>query len=247
EDMALAGRVAAESLAIYEELGNRFGIADANWMRVRSPVWALTPGDGMPFAEELLAQARGLGDHRWGRALLMVSNGFRRVGRLDEAESMLLEAEAAADRAGAPIPRAIVARTLGHAHLSRGETDAAGAAFRRDLALCSEVGDRVGVWIALAGLGVALLAGGHEAEAREQLQQSLRVVGSELRSGVGRLTGVVCLRGLARIAATDDAERAARLLGAADTLEPDVATAPSMAPPAVDMAFVDALRARLPP
>src|SRR5581483_3720658 len=83
EDMALAGRVAAERLAIYEELGNRFGIADANWMRVRSPVWALTPGDGMPFAEELLAQARGLGDHRWGRALLMVSNGFRRVGRLD--------------------------------------------------------------------------------------------------------------------------------------------------------------------
>jgi predicted ATPase/class 3 adenylate cyclase len=117
---------------------------------------------------------------------------------------------------------AMATNNLGDLALLRGDYHQAAAHFEESLALARELSDMHLVAAVLANLGFGALEQGHHDKARAWLSESL-TVSQEL----GNLEVVVwCVEGIAAVEASEKAERAATLLGAAESLREQMGAVP---------------------
>ena len=168
------------------------------------------------YAREGLALYRALADEG-GVARSLAYLGVVAASEGDEkrARSLYEEAGALARRIGDRWALALAVSNQGNLALNRGDYPQASALCRESLTLQRELGDKRGMAISLNNLAYAALHEGRHRDAVAPLQQSL-----QLAQELGDRDGIAYrLEGLAVVAAAeDDAQRAARLLGAAERL-----------------------------
>jgi hypothetical protein len=110
-------------------------------------------------------------------------------------------------------------RTIGHLALQQQEWDAARAVYEESLALLEELGNKVRVGAAQRDLALVACARRDWVEARARIEESLAL----FRQVGGQIEAMGCLETLAEIVGGEgEAERGARLLGAAEALSETV-------------------------
>ncbi|MEV0109735.1 protein kinase [Nocardia sp. NPDC050799] len=192
----IAALCAAGGLAAQHGEFAAAGIALAEAQDLAGPAAALISRAQIAFFEGILALARGESDVAPGR--------FERAAELTES-----------DPAGWLRMSALT--LLGWAHELNANTDRARDYYRRVLAATEPRHEILHRAAALRGVGVAVWRDGERGQARQLLEESLRV-NSGLNSTV---LNMFCLEGLAWILDTrTEAERAAILMGAAQGLRP---------------------------
>ncbi len=211
-----------ESLALRREMGDQWGIA----MSLGNlGLLALAQGD-YPTArarhEESLALCREIGD-KTGIATALNELGVLALAQGDTTaawarfEESLALCHEMGDKRG--IATSVI--NLGTVALELGDTTAARARFEDSLALCREMDNKSSMAYALLGLGLLDLAQGVSAggmvaaiaEARQHITDSLRLR-QELGEPRPLTSSLIGMAGLAL--QTDNARRAAQLLGAVD-------------------------------
>jgi ATP/maltotriose-dependent transcriptional regulator MalT len=218
-----ARAVLEEGLTLFEQAGDRWGLA---FGRFCLGLAAMTRRE-LVLAETLLAQSvadfRVLGD-RWAAALTLGSSGdvaylqgyyARAAERIEEGLAIFRER---ADTRSI----AIWSTSLGDVARSLGDGRRAEIAYREGLALFRELGHRPETAGTLYRLAMALLERGERPAAAALLAEALALFEA---AGNGRGLAF-CLAGAA---GTTGGERAARLLGAAETAQPELA---ALLPPA---------------
>jgi non-specific serine/threonine protein kinase len=209
---------AAEGLALARAAGNR---SMAAWALVDLGIVAIYRGD-YPAAQVHLAEAatlaQAVGDHRlMDHVLFQQGRLLYFAGEYTAACRALEEALAGARRAG-PGRLFYVAYILNWLSLAlarQGEYERARALQEESLALKRQVGERQAIGNSLQSLGLIARLEGNVAEAHDRFIAALRL---QWEAGE-RLALPWTLEGLAWVAAArGQAERAARLLGAAATV-----------------------------
>ena len=215
-DFATARTFVDESLSLYEELNDEWGIAAA---LNASGVGARDRGDyeaAQRDFERSLVCWRSLSDQvTIARCLHNVANVAKVRGDYARAHSALREAaeifERMHDRSGA----AWSINQQGDIVREQGEVNAAGAHYERALKMFRDAGDRWGSARSLADLGYVYCEQRRYEKAHEAYREALQIF-AELghKRGVARaLEGSACLA-----AARGQAERALKLAGAAEQL-----------------------------
>jgi tetratricopeptide (TPR) repeat protein len=210
-----AGRSARyeASLALYRELGDRGGVARAlnNLGMV-----ALDRDDfraARALHEESLAIFRSFDDqHSIAMCLANLAYGAMELGDLAAAAEMLVEANAIRERLGDSLGLARSLMGLAVVRGRAGERERAAALMDECLRLCRELGDEATLAHALARRGDAARAEARDRDARRDYAEALALS----RRVAGRRVVVMCIEGLAALAARQPApDVAARLETAA--------------------------------
>ena len=205
-----------ESLALFRELGDKQGIAEAldGLGEIATEV-----GDyetAVPLLEEFLALNLELGDKRGiansliqlGWAALRPGDYTLAVARLEEALRLL--------RQLGDVPNSALALAgLGEIALRQGNYERATTLLEESLSIRRKLGHKWGIGVCLGSLGWVALRRGDYEQATRTLVESLLV-----RQTIGDKGGIAwCLEKLAGVAfAQQNAKRAARLYGAASAL-----------------------------
>jgi predicted ATPase/DNA-binding CsgD family transcriptional regulator len=204
-----------ESLAIFRELGDRWGIANA--LQNLGSV-SLLQGDYAAAAtliDESLALWRELGD-TWGIGVALGMRGALALDLRDyeRAGPLLEESLALGQKLGDTWTIAGQLGILAELAREQGQYERARALLEA-LSLGQELGDRGGVAWSLSQLGRVACKQGDYKEAIALCRESLRIFRER-----GESWGIaMCLESLARVAgATGQPEHAARLFGAAGTI-----------------------------
>jgi predicted ATPase/DNA-binding CsgD family transcriptional regulator len=215
-DYASSRSLYEESLALFRELGDKQGIAEAldGLGEIATEV-----GDyetAVPLLEEFLALNLELGDKRGiansliqlGWAALRPGDYTLAVARLEEALRLL--------RQLGDVPNSALALAgLGEIALRQGNYERATTLLEESLAIRRKLGHKWGISVCLGSLGWVALRRGDYEQATRTLVESLLV-----RQTIGDKGGIAwCLEKLAEAAsAQQNARRAARLYGAASAL-----------------------------
>ncbi|HZD70994.1 MAG TPA: BTAD domain-containing putative transcriptional regulator, partial [Actinomycetes bacterium] len=205
-----------ESLELYRQAGDRWGIAHA---LVKLGLAAGGLGDtnrAKASLDESLRLFRDL-DDGWGVATTLGWLGFAAVveGSLEQARSAYQESLTWFQEQGDSSGAGMALGFLGDLAILRGELDRAGELLRESLELTQEIGDRSGTARSLASLGRLALRRGRNRDAADLYGRALRM----LENLGDREDASVCLEGVAELAWRGASHhRAAVLLGAAEVL-----------------------------
>ncbi len=242
-EYARAAAALQESLALFRDAGNRRGVADA--LSVLGLVEEYQ-GDHQRAAEVLQESVelyRAIGSRAGvasvtgtlGRVALHEGDVRRAVDLAEESVTLFREL---GDRRGT----ATSLRLLGEGLLHRGELDRAWTCAGESRVLFQDLGDRWAIGYALRLLAAIALLREEYGDAHRWYAESLALH----REHGDRLGIVKCLEGLMRLmAATNQPERGARLLGAADRLRGEIgAPRTNVEAPVVEQGIVQ-LRAAL--
>jgi predicted ATPase/DNA-binding CsgD family transcriptional regulator len=194
---------------------------------------------GQSELEESLGMWRALGDRYWTAVVLnMLGAHLRERGGWERATDLLETGLAAAREIGDGSLIGLSLINLGDLARYRGDDERAASMYQESLALFRKAGDLRRIAFSLIGLA-------HIANRRGDLEQAL----VSYREGLAYARNVgdrqhiaVCLEGLADVArAQGQPVRAARLLGAAETLRDVLGISPSLAQRDVYGYLVEAL------
>jgi predicted ATPase/DNA-binding SARP family transcriptional activator len=167
------------------------------------------------LAEESLELQRPLGDDvALARALVLLGTIRTEQGAHDESVSLLEEALSLARRSEFDQVIAFAVNHLGMALVSAGEYERFGPVGREAVELARKVGDRPGECGALTNIAYAALLADEVAAAATHFAETLSLA-LEIRDPLGIASAFEGFAGVA--AARGNGERAARLLGAAET------------------------------
>jgi predicted ATPase/Tfp pilus assembly protein PilF len=215
-DHEAARRSAGQSLRIWQELGDKQGVAN---MKHNLAVVAMSEGDydtAYRLNGEVLEMFSELGE-RWSMALSLANLGLVALyrGEYEEARARLEESLALRREVGDTQGVAQSLNNLGTVLRRVGDPATAYALHDEALEIFRELGDRWSASVCLANMGLAELNRGEYDEARSLLKESL-----ETFRELGVKNGVATsLNGLGGVAAqTGEARHAALLFGAAEAL-----------------------------
>jgi predicted ATPase/DNA-binding SARP family transcriptional activator len=221
-----------ESLALYRELGDKDGIAEAlNNLGV--VVSELNEYErSLDYYEEALALRRETGNKRSmalllyniGTTLVFLDNVDRGAGYLEECVTIYKELQ---DQWGV----ALALQGLGMVPMAQGDFPRAGELLTESVTLFRELGDKSALSISLVSLGQARLYGG-DTGSEQSFIEALQIF-NELQQTLGPFHAE-CLEGLAGVSgARGRPEKAARLFGAAESIREaiDVSLTPAMREP----------------
>lgn len=241
-DFRAASTFHEASLALHRQIGDRQSIAYAANNLANT---ALQLGDharARALYEETIALTRELGDVR-GVAFGSVNLAAVATseGDLGQARALHEEILATIRELGDRWMEAFALDTFASATSRAGDRQGAGALHAEALAILEEIGDRRGVARVLTHLGDLALSDGDTAQARGLFRQSLAI-----RQDLGDMPGLAsAMENLAGAVAADDADAAARLHGAAESLREAIrAMVPPQAAVTHDQNLAD-LEARL--
>ena len=230
------------SLALHRQMGDpqSIGYAANNLANA-----ALQLGDharARDLYEEAVAAARALGDER-GAAFgsINLADVATREGDLAAARALHEEIMATIRELGDRWMEAFALDTFARAANRAGDREAARSLHVEALAILEGMGDRRGVARVQTHLAQLALSDGDSEQARDLFRQSLAI-----RQDLGDMPGLAsAMENLAGAIATDDAEAAARLHGAAESLREALrAMVPPQAAGIHDQSLAD-LEARL--
>jgi predicted ATPase/DNA-binding SARP family transcriptional activator len=232
----------AEAHALYEQLGDRQGLATALWS-LGAFQYGRAPATARAFLNEGLGLFRELGN-RWGIAWCLTHLGatYHVESDLPSARRLLAEAIMAAREAGCPSQLSVCLNHLGIVWEKQGDLAAARACFEEALALTQHRGERSASEWSLRNLGRVASAQGDHAAARVYLAEAVTHCWR-----MGHRTAIAeILQTMARDAmAQGHAARAARLFGAVDTLREEIGASLSPADREEHERLAGAARVRL--
>jgi predicted ATPase/DNA-binding SARP family transcriptional activator len=182
-DLGAACLPAEESAAIYRELGDPHGLAEALEFIGSTLVWEGEASLGRARLEEALALCRKAGD-QWGEALAL----YRLGGSLADyagdptGRAMLEECASILEDVGEKYVLTSVLIALGILDVGFGEYAAARARFEHGLAMAREIEHPWGMADALTNLGCVYRILGEYSAAQSHLEKSLQVYQAHGRS-----------------------------------------------------------------
>ncbi|MFQ5874043.1 MAG: tetratricopeptide repeat protein, partial [Dehalococcoidia bacterium] len=215
-DLGRAAELFEESLTLYQELGDKWGIADS---LSNLGVIVRQQGDleqAVELFEESLALDQELGNKQGiAISLLSLGNVVVEQGNYERAAELFEEGLALSRELGDKRDIAASLTNLGGVAVEQGDLGWAAELFEESLALDQELGDKEGIASSLSGLGEVARHQGDLGQAVELFEESLTLY-RELGDKRG---STECLEGLAGLTcARGQPERAARLFGAAEAL-----------------------------
>lgn len=218
-DFRAASTFQAASLAIHRQIGDRQSVAYAANNLANTAVQLGDHARARALYEEAISLTRELGDVR-GVAFgsINLADIAAREGDLATAQDLEQEILASIRNLGDRWTEAFALDAFARAAGRAGERERARSLHVQALAILEELGDRRGVARVLTQLAALALSEGDSAEARGLFHQSLTI-----RQELGDMPGLAsAMENLARAVATDDAEAAARLHGAAESLRESI-------------------------
>jgi predicted ATPase/class 3 adenylate cyclase len=241
-DFQAASRFHESSLALQRQVGDQQTVAYAANNLANA---ALQLGDharARALYEEAIALTGALGDRR-GAALgsINLADVATRQGDLGTARALHEETLATIRELGDRWMEAFALDSFARATSRTGDREAARSLHAQALTMLEEMGDRRGVARVLTHLAELALSEGDTARARDLFRQSLAI-----RQDLGDMPGLAgAMENLADAVGSDDAEAAARLHGAAESLREAIrAMVPPQTAAAHDQGLAD-LEARL--
>jgi tetratricopeptide (TPR) repeat protein len=175
-DTATAYSMAEESAAIFRELGDKVGQADALSMSGGALLYQAEITPGLSKLAEALALYREAGN-RWGiaRGLCNLAIWRMRLGDREATEAMIREGMRILEEVGDRwILMAMLIR-VGPLACESGDYTSAQASAERSLTLARELGDPDGIESAFIILGLVSSAQGNYPSARSHFREALRV------------------------------------------------------------------------
>ncbi len=203
------------SLTLHREMGDRQSVAYAANNLANTAVQLGDHARARTLYEETVALCREVGDLR-GIAFgsINLADVATRQGDLDAALVLHDEVMASVRERGDRWTEAFALDTFAGATSRTGDRETARSLHVEALAILEELGDRRGVARVLTHLAELALTDGDTARARGLFRQSLAI-----RQDLGDMPGLAsAMENLAGAVAIDDAEAAARLHGAAESL-----------------------------
>ena len=175
-DLGAARPLAEESAAIYRELGDQRGLAEALTITGLTLVWQGEAILGRTRLEEALTLYREAGD-RWGEAQVLYRLGsfLSDYGGDQVGQGMLAESAAILEELGESYLFAGVLASLGVVETSLGNYAAARAHFEHSLAIAREIGHPWGIADVLTNLGCLFRIQGDYGTAQTCLESAQRV------------------------------------------------------------------------
>jgi predicted ATPase len=199
--------------------------------------------DALAHAERAVALCREAGDAvNLARSLNGLGNIAVARGDHDRARGVFDESIALARESGDERVLATLLSNAGNLALNEGDYERATALARESLGLAERLGQREGVAIGRLNIGVAAVLGGRGREALEPLRDSV-VEAAGMGYGEVVAYGLVALAAI--VADGEDADGAARLLGAGEGLLEQAAATLEPTERGLHDRTVTALRARL--
>jgi tetratricopeptide (TPR) repeat protein/transcriptional regulator with XRE-family HTH domain len=178
-----AGRLCAESLTLYQRLGNRLGEAKVHF----NLATALADGQGrladaLGHAEQALRLYQAMGD-KASEATALNNAGWihGQLGDYQQARALCRQALSLCEEVGHLWLEGHVWDSLGYAERHLGNLAEAASCYQRALSRYREAGDRLSEAIGLGYLGDTCQAAGQRAQAREAWQEALAIF-DELRN-----------------------------------------------------------------
>jgi predicted ATPase/class 3 adenylate cyclase len=214
-DFRAASTFHAASLALHRQIGDRQSVAYAANNLANTAVQLGDHEQARTLYEETIALTRELGDVR-GMAFgsINLADVAARGGDLVAAQDLEEETLASIRNLGDRWTEAFALDAFARTARRAGERERARSLHIEALAILEELGDRRGVARALTHLADLALSDGDSARARGLFRQSLAI-----RQDLGDMPGLAsAMENLAGAVALDDAEAAARLHGAAESL-----------------------------
>jgi len=241
-DFQAASTFHEECLALHRRMGDRQSIAYAANNLANAAVQLGDLTRARALYDESIALVRELGDVR-GAALgtINLADVAARQGDVEGARALYQEALATVRKLGDRWMEAFALDSFATATARAGDREAARSLLVEALAMLQALGDQRGVARVLTHLADLALAAGDTARARGLFRQSLAI-----RQDLGDMPGLAgAMESLAGAVAADDADAAARLHGAAESLREAIrAMVPPQAATAHEQALAD-LEARL--
>jgi len=182
-DLGAARLPAEESAAIYRELGDQHGLAEALTLIGFTLVWQGEANLGQARLEEALAICRKAGD-RWGeaQALHRLGSFLADYAGNPTGPAMLEESAAILEDLGEKYVLTSVLISLGIVDVGLGEYAAARARFEHGLAIAREIEHPWGMADALTNLGCVCRILGEYSTAQSHLENALQVYQEHGRS-----------------------------------------------------------------
>ncbi|MGH2407876.1 MAG: ATP-binding protein, partial [Candidatus Limnocylindrales bacterium] len=218
-DFRAASRFHEASLALHREMGDALSVAAAANNLANTAVQLGDYARGRELYGETIAISRAQHDVR-GVAFgsINLADVATRQGDHEEARQLHTEILALIRELGDRWVEAFVLDAFGRATSLAGDMDAARSLHIEALAILEELGDRRGVARVLTNLAGVALASGDTPRARDLYRQGLAI-----RQDLGDMPGLAsAMESLAGAVAADDAEAAARLHGAAESLRESI-------------------------
>jgi predicted ATPase/class 3 adenylate cyclase len=241
-DLRAASSFHEASLALHRLLGDHQSIAYAANNLANSVLQLGDHARARALYEEAVALAAEVGDVR---GMTFGSINLAEIATLkgDRATADALHDEILATirQLGDPWMEAFALDTFGRAVSRAGDREAARSLYTRALSILRDVGDRRGVARVMTHIAELEMSTGETAAARGLLRESLAI-----RQELGDMPGLAsAMESLAGAVAIDDAEAAAHIHGAAESLRAAIrAMVPPLAAAAHDQSLAD-LEARL--
>lgn len=175
-DHSAAHTLAEQSAAIYRELGDKRGLADALMVIGQTLRWQGEVNLGHSRLEEALALYREMGD-QWNvaRSLYRLGTYLADFGGDIAGQSMLEESSAILEELGDRFLFVSVLVSRGIIALSSGDYAHARSHFDRSLAIAREIGDSWEMADALTNIGCILRIQGDYAAASSHFEEALRI------------------------------------------------------------------------
>jgi predicted ATPase/DNA-binding SARP family transcriptional activator len=182
-DLGTARTPAEQSAAIYRELGDQRGLAEALTVSGRMLIWQGEATIGCAQLEEALAIYRKVGD-RWGEAQALFRLGISLADYSGDlgGKAMLEESAAIMDGLGEKYLFDSFLISLGIVDMGLGDYAAARTRFERGLATAREINHPWGIADALTNLGCVCRIQGEYTTAQSHLEEAHRVYQEHGRS-----------------------------------------------------------------
>jgi predicted ATPase/DNA-binding CsgD family transcriptional regulator len=215
-DFEEARRLLEESLLLYRELGDEYGVAHALECLGVAKTRLRDYGQALQLLEESLALYRAL-DHKWGIAISLNNLGIvaQKQGEYEKATTYYLESLALMRVVGDSLSIGSVLDGLGQLFMIKGQLERSATLLEESQELLRKLGDKLTLSTTLRDLAETISLQGDDARAADVYRESLTLA-MEVGS---KATVAGCLEGLANVALTDgQPARAARVWGAAATV-----------------------------
>lgn len=182
-DLNAARLPAEESAAIYRELGDQRGLAEALTLLGLTLVWQGEASQGQARLEEALAICREAGD-RWGaaQALYRLGSALADYAGDPKGRAMLEESAAILENMGEKYTLAGVLASLGVVNVGSGDYAAARKRLEHSLAIAREIEHPWGMADALTNLGCVYRILGKYSTAQSHLENARQVYHEHGRS-----------------------------------------------------------------
>jgi predicted ATPase/uncharacterized protein HemY len=212
-----AQRLLEESLIMYRELGDTYGVAHALECLGVAKTRLGDNGQALQLHEESLALYRAL-DHKWGIAISLNNLGIvaQKQGEYEKATTYYQESLALMRVVGDSLSIGSVLDGLGQLFMIQGQLERSATLLAESQELLRKLGDKLTLSTTLRDLAETISRQGDCARAADAYKESLM-----LATQVGsKATVAGCLEGLGEVALTlGQPARAARLWGAVETME----------------------------